>query len=104
MHRIGLVGVSHRSRNRLIHSARQRAAAAAATLRNDVDNDNHVRYIDAAMSEASRTSRLILDVDKINHLEWRLKRLESFIGSPNKFEHKRVGRAGDISTDANEKF
>ena len=101
--RIGLVGVSHRSRNGLIHSDHQRAAATA-TLHNDADNDDHVRCKHDGMSEASRTSRSLLDADKINHLEWRLKRLESFIGSPSKFEHKRVGRTERTSTDVKETF
>ena len=102
--RIGLVGVSHRSRNEWLFHSDHHRAAAAATLHNDADNDNHVRYKHDGMSEAGRTSRLILDVDKVNHLEWRLKRLEGFIGSPSKFEQKRVGRAERSSADVNEKF
>jgi hypothetical protein len=30
------------------------------------------------------------DIDRINHLEWRLKRLENFIGKSDKLDKKRV--------------
>lgn len=32
----------------------------------------------------------ILDIERINHLEWRLKRLENFIGNSNQSDKKRV--------------
>ena len=35
-------------------------------------------------------SLLDLDVERINHLEWRLKRLENFIGKSDQSQKKRV--------------
>ncbi len=31
-----------------------------------------------------------LDIERIKHLEWRLKRLENFIGKSDKLDKKRV--------------
>ncbi|CAF4230353.1 unnamed protein product [Rotaria sp. Silwood2] len=35
-------------------------------------------------------STTISDVERINHLEWRLKRLENFIGKSDKLDKKRI--------------
>ncbi|CAF1055949.1 unnamed protein product [Adineta ricciae] len=35
----------------------------------------------------------ISDIERVNHLEWRLKRLENFIGKSDKFDKKRITEA-----------